>query len=270
MRLERILSLLYASPWAILPANHAAIRAALAKHLDRTAFADLTGPENRDGFEVVGTTAIVPIEGVILNKCSGMELMCGGFSLANFRQTLKELGAREDVKSVVFNIASGGGTVTGVPEAAQSIKALSATKSVVAYTDDVCASAAYWLACNASRFYISQSAQAGSIGVYCAFLDQSEAFKQEGVSVELFKGGNSAFKAMGYDGTSLTDEQRAYLQESVDKTYAEFTSLVKRNRSKVSEDALTGKMFDGLEAVAVGLADGVVNDLDALVDYLNG
>jgi ClpP class serine protease len=74
---------------------------------------------------------------------------------------------------------------------------------------------------------------------------------------------------MGLEGTSLTDEQRAYLQEGVDKNYAQFVSVVKANRKKVSADALSGKMFDAEDAIKLGLADGIINDLDSLISYLN-
>lgn len=272
MKLERIFSLLFASPWAILPAKHYAIRKALDSYLERGAFSlDTleTGAEETPRFEVVGSTAIVGIEGVILNKCSGLEAACGAFSLDTFKKTLKEVGAREDITNVVLNIASGGGTVTGTPEAGQAIKALSKIKNVIAYTDSCAASAAYWLACNARRIFLSQSAEVGSIGVYCAYLDESANYAAEGYKLEVFKGGNSKFKAMGLPGTSLTDEQKTYLQDSVNKSYNEFVSLVSSNRKKVSEDALSGKMFDAEEAVNNGLADGIINDLDSLIEYLN-
>jgi signal peptide peptidase SppA len=275
MRLARILDLVYNKPWAITPESHKAIRDLLSHYMTQKAaapFAFDQDDEDTDSpaYDVVGSTAIVPVEGVILNKCSGLEAMCGAFSLDSFKATLKELSANTNITSIILNISSGGGTVTGTPEAGQAIKALGKTKNVVAYTDSVAASAAYWLGCNAKSFFLSQSAEVGSIGVYSCFLDESQAFAQDGIKVEVFKGGNSQFKAMGLPGTSLTDEQKTYLQEGVDKCYQQFVSVVKANRKGVSPDALSGKMFDSTDAVKLGLVDGVINSLDSLIDYLNG
>jgi len=270
MRLARILDLVYNKPWAITPESHKVIRDILANYISQKAFSlDDFSADESPAYEIAGTTAIVSIEGIILNKCSGLEAACGAFSLETFKQTLGDISASDDIQSVILNISSGGGTVTGTPEAGQAIKALGKSKTVIAYTDSLAASAAYWLACNASRVFLSQSAELGSIGVYSCFLDESQAFAQDGVKVEVFKGGNSKFKAMGLPGTSLTDDQKAYLQESVDKCYAQFLSVVTANRKGISHDALSGKMFDSADSVKLGLADGVINSLDNLIGYLN-
>ncbi len=239
--------------------------------MDNKAFYEF--PETPDddlAFDVVESTAIVPIEGVILNKCSGMELMCGGFSLQEFKETLSEISARVDISNVILSIDSGGGTAQGVPEAAEAIQRLrKAGKYVVAYTDGCAASAAYWLACQASRVYLSQSAELGSIGVYCAFLDESAAYAKEGYKVELFKGDNAEYKAMGYPGLSLTEPQRAELQAGVDKCFSEFKATVEANRKSVNQDVFTARVYEGQDAVTVGLADGVINNLTDLVAFLN-
>lgn len=268
MRLERILSLVYSSPWAILPSKHQAIRAALDAYLVKGSFLDFDDDsEPAPAYEVFGTVAIVPIEGVILGKASTMEAMCGAFSLDQFKKTLKEISGRDDIKTVLLNIASGGGTITGLPEASNAIKALRASKNVVAYTDDCMASAAYWLGCNAKSLFMSQSAEIGSVGVYVAFLDESVAFAQEGLKTELFKSG--AFKGLGIPGLSLSDEQKAYIQEGVDKAFAQFVSVVKANRPKVNADVFSAKMYSSDDAVKMGLADGIIDNLDDLIAYYN-
>src|SRR4051812_44649911 len=94
--LHHILDVLYTQPWAIVPAKHRALQKVIEAHLDRKAVFDLD--EFTEGttseverFQLVGNTAIVPVAGVILNKCSGLEAKCGAFSLETFKQTLREL-----------------------------------------------------------------------------------------------------------------------------------------------------------------------------------
>jgi protease-4 len=271
MRLERLLEVVYTKPWAILPAKHKAIQTVLEAHLERAAFLDtdfLDDDSSDDSaFQIVGNTAVIPIEGTILNKASGLEAMCGAFSLEGFKADLKTVAGLPEVKNILLNISSGGGTVTGVPEAADLIGQIAKVKNVYAYTDECIASAAYWLASQANAIFISKSAEVGSIGVYLALLDITGAMAQQGVKLELFKAGK--FKAMGIPGAPLSDDERAILQASVDKVYQDFTGYVRSKRPAVSPDSMQGQMFDSSDALKAGLIDGIVNDVNALVAFLN-
>ena len=271
MRLERISHLVYNSPWAILPERHRGIQTLLESAAKRGSLLDFAPEAERPRFEIVGKVAVIPVEGVILGKASGLESACGAFSLETFRKTLRDVAARPDVANIVLNISSGGGTITGLPESAKLIADVSKTKPVYAFTSDCIASAAYWLACSGRGVFLAESAEVGSIGVYQAFLDQTRAFENEGLKVELFKGGgdNNAFKAMGMAGLPLTDDQKNHLQAGVDKTYAAFTDWVTTNRPSVEPESMAGQMFDAGDAQKRGLADGIINELDSLISFLN-
>lgn len=271
MRLDYILEALYSQPWAITPSRYEAVKRVVHSYLDRKAEFDLSalGLKAPPPYEVVGKVAVVPVVGVILNKASGLEAACGAFSSETFRKTLAEVSALPEVETILLNVDSGGGMVKGGLETVAALKQAAKSKKLIAYSDGLIASQAYYYACHASRIYLSASAEAGSIGVYCAHVDETRAFENEGLKMELFKGGDGSFKALGFPGVPLTQEQKEYLQEGVDKSYAEFVATVKSNRAKVGKDALNGKVFEGEEAVKMGLADGIINDLDALLDYLN-
>ena len=269
MRLDRILHKVNNEPWAILPTQHAAIRQLLEAHLAGAPFPQYDHQEDESApYAIVGNTAVIDVCGVLLNKCSGLESLCGAFSLEAFRSNLKTVAALDAVKNIVLNISSGGGTVTGIPETADLIAQVSRTKNIYAYTSDCIASAAYWLASQCKAVFVSKSAEVGSIGVYSYLIDTSRAFEMQGLKAELFKSGQ--YKAAGIDGVPLSDAQRAQFQASVDKTYSEFTAYVTAKRSKVPADAMQGQMFDSEDAQANGLIDGIINDLDALIAYLNG
>jgi len=269
-RLDRIIELLFTKPWAILPAKHRAIQELLEAHLNGANLFDFTEPVQDDEdspYDLVGSTAILPIEGTILNKCSGLEAMCGAFSCEAFRANLRQASADSQVKNIILNISSGGGIITGVPETADLISSVAQSKNIYAYTNDVVASAAYWLASQTKGIFLSKSAEIGSIGVYMALLDVSAMYAQEGVKLELIKAGK--YKAMGIAGSSLSDEDRALLQDSVNKSYAQFVSYVQSKRPSISSDTMQGQMFDADVAITNGLADGIVNELDSLISYLN-
>src|ERR1051325_4690568 len=119
------------------------------------------------------------------------------------------------------------------------------------------ASAAYWLAVSTNGIFLSQSAEIGSVGVYCAVLDESKAYEKEGYKMDVIKGGtNNEYKALGYPGTALTDKQRAYLKEGVDQAYNDFTAWIRGNRPNANPETFDGRMFGINDAIKNGLADG--------------
>lgn len=163
-------------------------------------------------------------------------------------------------------INSPGGVVTGVPEAAAAIAQLATIKPVVAVTDSQSASAAYWIASQATENWLTPSAEIGSIGVYSALVDESAAWAKDGYKLELMKAG--AHKAAGIPGLPLSAEDRALMQASVDSIYAEFTAAVAARRPRMNQSRMQGQMFRGAAAVEAGLADLVVPSLAAaLADF---
>ena len=117
-----------------------------------------------------------------------------------------------------------------------------------------------------NHIYITESASVGSIGVYLALLDRSEAMKARGDKLQLFKAGK--FKAMGFPGTTLTEEESAMLQATVDKAYTKFTSAVTSSRPGVQSAAMQGQMFTGSDARDAKLVDALVLSFASLVRKL--
>lgn len=156
-------------------------------------------------------------------------------------------------KNIVLWFRSPGGVSSGMPETVAAIRELAMRKNIVAFTDDVMASAAYWLASAADKIIATPTAQVGSIGVYTAFYDYSRMIENAGIDLELFKAGR--LKAMGIPGKPLTDAERELIQDRVDMVYEEFTASVTARRD-VHCDSMQGQTFDGKEAQYRGLIDG--------------
>jgi ClpP class serine protease len=133
----------------------------------------------------------------------------------------------------------------------------------VAHASGVMASAAYWLASQATMIVSEPSAQSGSIGIYHAFLDESRHFAAEGLNVELFKSGK--FKGAGIRGLPLNDEQRAYIQARVDKIFGWFKADLAVNRD-IPESAMDGRVFFSDEAVVLDLIDAIGDEAAALAE----
>jgi signal peptide peptidase SppA len=210
---------------------------------------------------VVDGVGIVPIVGVIGKGLSPLEKMMGAVDVNDVSAAIDAFAANPEIEKVALQISSPGGTVTGVEELANKVRNLE--KPTLAYTDSEMASAAYWIGSAADRVVASPSSTVGSIGVYMAIPDYSEAAKMQGIKMVVIKSGK--FKGAGIEGTSLDEGQMANLQEGVDTIHAEFKEAVNMKRKMVKAEAMEGQTFSGKQAAAQGLVTGLADSFnDAL------
>jgi capsid assembly protease len=171
-----------------------------------------------------------------------------------------ELAFKDDeARAVVMCFDSPGGDASGVEEAHRKIRALQKQydKPLVAYSNEGCYSAAYWLACAASDIWVPATGGVGSVGVIAAAVDCTEANKKHGVRIELVTTGKR--KADGHPDRPLTDEILGVMQARVDQIGDVFFASVAKSREMKPDEvkALQAGVFLGDEAVEAGLADGV-------------
>jgi len=271
MRYEHILRAVYAEPWLITGPAHAAIRALVEQHLlgqfaaERKPGVDMCGQEVAvDQMEVRDGVAIIPVGGVMARRLSGWERGAGAVDTLDVIADLDDAMKDPAVNAVILDIDSPGGTVNGTPELAN--KVLDSEKLVVAWTGSMAASAAYWLASAADRIFAGPSAEVGSIGVYIPWLDESAAYRQAGVNVEVISSG--AYKGMGYPGTSLTLEQKVYLQKQVLDLAEDFKGFIRAQRPNVTDGVMQGQTFIGQRAVDAGLVDEIMPSLESVLAWV--
>ena len=224
-------------------------------------------------YSVEGGLAVVDVCGPIVKGYDCITCWFWGLaSLDRIQAAVADLSTRKDVAMVVFNFNSPGGVVTGVAETGEMIAALGqASKLTIAYTDTMCASAAYWLASQCREVVVSRSADVGSIGTYMTLYDYSGWLAELGIKLDFFRAGD--LKGIGVMGRSLTDEEKAFLQADVDRTNARFIAAVRAGRAaggEVADSTMQGQWFDGEMAVQLNLADRIVLTLPALIDELRG
>ena len=194
-------------------------------------------------FTVERGVGIVTIHGALMKRPDFFSrLLLGATDMEDVGAALVAARDRQDVQAVFLDVDSPGGTVNGTPELAALVAAVSKAKYVYAFSDGQMCSAAYWIASQADAIYATPSARVGSIGVLLPMLDESKAFEQAGVKVELFAAGK--YKSVGVPGVSLTDEQRAVLA---------------RGR-RITPDVMEGQCFSGRKASYNSLTSGVVQD----------
>ena len=210
-------------------------------------------------YDISDGVAIIDIEGIIINCANDFESDLGFVGCEQVKDLIASAINDTGVSAIILTIDSCGGTVTGVPELADYIVKARAIKPIVAYVDNECCSAAYWIAASCTAIYASKSANLGSIGVYMSCLDVSKMFENEGVKAVVIKAGT--YKGAGIQGTSFSEEQIQYFQDQVNVIYNLFKSHIRSNRGNISDDIMQGQDFYGFQCVSNKLIDSV-SDLE--------
>lgn len=224
-------------------------------------------PNNRVKYGVKNGVATVPVQGVITRMTSRIDRMFYGLcDIDMVASDLQRAATDPAAKVIKLAMNTPGGGCSQLPEVAALISRIGKTKPVAACVDELCASAGAWLAASANSISMTPSAEFGSIGVYIAFLDYSKWLAEEGISIDLIKSGE--LKATGYPGTSLSVEQRAYLQADVDEYCAIFTAHVRAMRGQVPDEAMQGQCFSAEKAKSYGLIDEIYPDTFSLDEAL--
>lgn len=259
-----ILQAVFSTPWAILPEKLAAIQAFLAvKAVGGQVSAEEIGAATNGrhvaGPARAGATAVIPIYGTLHQHAGMMAEYSGGTSTDAVTKVLREALADPAVGSIVFDIDSPGGAVSGVDELAAEIHAARGQKPMLAVANSLMASAAYWIGSQADEVWITPSGEAGSIGVYAAHQDVSKQLESDGVKVSLVSAGK--FKTEGNQFEPLTDEGRAALQARVEDYYGMFVAAVARGRGRAESTVRNGfgegRVLGASKAVEEHLADKV-------------
>ena len=213
-----------------------------------------------------GSIAIIPLQGTLMKHASSMG---NNTSTILARRQIRAAAADSGIKAILLHIDSPGGTVAGTKELADDVYAAAADKPVYAYIEDLGASAAYWIASQATKVFANETAIVGSIGTYGVIHDASGMAAKEGIKVHVVRAG--AMKGVGTPGTEVTAEHLAELQRIVNDQNEFFIKGVSRVRpltlSQVRNIA-DGRVHVGKAAAELGLIDGVAT-LDAVFGQLS-
>ena len=179
-------------------------------------------------------TAIVPISGVLINRSEYFGEGAWATSYPMLSKQLALAAADPQVHRIALAIDSPGGMVSGILQAADSIRAARSAKPVAAIVGGMAGSAAYWLAAQAGSIWLSDDfSQVGSIGVYTMHMDVSGALKQMGIDISLIHAG--ANKVDGHPFAALPKDVRAEMQASVEATRLIFARAVVAGRASSTD-----------------------------------
>jgi ClpP class serine protease len=272
--LTAILSAIRAERWAILPEYLDAIETIAVRAMDPEVLARVTADghearleETRAAVAATGDrldgamlstvrdgAAVVPVLGPIFPRATLASSSAGGAGLDAIMRDFRVAQASPQVERIVMLFDSPGGVVSGLGEAADAIRA--SQKPVTAFVTGIAASAAYWLASQASEIVMESAASVGSIGVVATRTRQVGPDAQGRVASEIVSS-NAPYKRPDPD----TEDGRAAIQAEVDAIEAVFIGHVAKGRgvsaSTVRAEFGRGAMVAARAAVEAGMADRI-------------
>jgi len=269
-----------ATPWALMPERLSAVTAVIARwsgdarasdEVMHSVAVDRNARDARRQSSVSnsgGGIAVLPLYGIVTQRGNMVDDVSGPgtASTQQFSNILRAALQDETVSQILIDIDSPGGSVYGVAELADEIVSARAQKPVVAIANSLAASAAYWIGCSASEFYVTPGGEVGSIGVWQAHQDYSKAMDEAGVKTTLISAGK--FKVEGNPYAPLDEEAQGFMQSRVDDYYAAFTKAVAKGRgvpiSQVRDGMGQGRVLGADAALASSMVDGIATFEDVV------
>jgi signal peptide peptidase SppA len=274
-RYAHVLSFALSHPWAVQPEMMPVIAGILARHIagvDSSAeiAAALVNRKNLPQ-PTVGSVAIIPVYGCIAPRMNLFSEYSGGTTFEKLTTQLHQAMANADVKTVVLDVDSPGGSVAGCAEFTAEVMKARVKKPIIAQAQFTMGSAAYYLASAATEIVAAPSAFVGSIGVYWMHDDLSEALKILGINRTFISAGDG--KLDGNETEPLSPAAAARRKQIVDTMYGAFVDQVVQGRGKgmTPERVRTdwkAYVYGSADALSIGMADRVATLNDTLTRLL--
>lgn len=176
----------------------------------------------------------------------------------SMNRALKEARENKDIKAIVLRIDSPGGSALTSELIWREIELTKKVKPVVVSMGNVAASGGYYIACNADKIFAENSTITGSIGVFGMLPNFSTLTEKIGIHTEQVSTHTNSADYSPF--VPLTDNFRAFTQESIERIYKTFVNRVATGRKLTFEqvdEIGQGRVWTGAEALKIGLVDEI-------------
>ncbi|MFN3617692.1 MAG: S49 family peptidase [Aquabacterium sp.] len=172
--------------------------------------------------------------------------------------SLREAFEQPSARAVVLRINSPGGSPVQAGIINDEIRRLKALhkKPVYAVCEEMCASAAYYIAVAADQIYVDKASIVGSIGVLMNGFGFVGLLDKLGIERRLMTSGRNKGMLDPFSPRDL--DQEGYAQQMLEQVHQQFITVVRQGRGKrLKEDETTfsGLFWNGQQAVSMGLVD---------------
>ncbi len=214
-----------------------------------------------------GNIAIIPIAGVITSTRDPEGFLSPG--VADSKRIVKwieKAEENENIKAIVFEINSPGGSPVATDEISQAIK--KSKKPTVSIIRETGTSGAFWVATSADTVFANRMSLTGSIGVLASRLEFAGLLKNYNITYRRLVAGK--YKDAGSRFKEMTNEEEALFQKTIDQIHEYFIEEIANNRGldkKFIREIAHGFVFLGSEAEQLGLID-FLGGRDEVVAFL--
>ena len=173
-------------------------------------------------------------------------------------------------QAILLNINSPGGSPVQASYIYNEVKRLRGVypkTAIYSVCEDLCASAAYYIASSTDKIYANPTSLVGSIGVLMDEFGFVDVMKKVGVSRRLFTSGEH--KGFLDPFSPLKTSETKHLQIMLDDDHQIFIDDVKKGRGtrlSVDPKLFTGLIWNGRSAFSLGLIDGFGSSADVARD----
>jgi protease-4 len=181
-------------------------------------------------------------------------------------KALRKARLDNKIKAVVLRVNSPGGSSLASDVIWREVKLTHDVKPVIVSMGDYAASGGYYISCAADSIIAEPNTVTGSIGIFAILPNMQKLFNDKlGVTFDGVKTGKYA--DLGDISRPLTPEERAILQNQVNRGYDDFTKHVAEGRKKTQayiNSIGQGRVWTGSQAIKLGLVDRLGNINDAV------
>jgi len=204
------------------------------------------------GMGVEKHTAMVTLDGEISSS-----------SMANamdINASLTSAFENENSAGVVLRINSPGGSPVQagmINDEIHRLRKLYPKKPFYVVVEDICASGGYYVAVAADQILVDKASLVGSIGVIMEGFGFTGLMDKLGVTRRMITAGSN--KGMMDPFSKENPQQVEMIKTMIDEIHQQFIAVVKEGRGarlKDAADLFSGRVWNGEQAVKLGLADG--------------
>jgi protease IV len=211
-----------------------------------------------------GNIAIIKIWGPItLGQNEGL-FSSNVASAEEIVNLINKANNNKQIKAIIFDINSPGGSPVASDEIALAIKDVN--KTTVSLIREVGASGAYWVASSTDHIIANRMSVTGSIGAYTSYLEFAGLIDDYNITYRVIK--SAKYKDAGSPFKEMTAEEIHLLQQRIDTIHQFFIEEIADNRNLSIEhvDKIANGMFYlGNEAKELSLIDELGSMKDALI-----
>ncbi|HVW14190.1 MAG TPA: signal peptide peptidase SppA [Mucilaginibacter sp.] len=179
---------------------------------------------------------------------------------------LRKARLDDNVKAVVLRVNSPGGSSIASDVIWREVMLTKKVKPMIVSMGDYAASGGYYISCAADSIFAQPNTITGSIGIFAIIPNMQKLFNDKlGLTFDGVKTGKYA--DLGDVSRPLSSEEKAILQNSVNRGYDEFTRAVADGRHKTQayiNSIGQGRVWTGEQAIKIGLVDRLGNIRDAI------